>query len=190
MQAARSKITAKQGLAIWTFEITQTLDCRYSVQKRALLSKQDHTIRDLSRHFQSHLQFYQFVAFERGLPQFRTVIGTYLPSNNMRVPSLRTLAMPSCRSRLTIIILSLFLFRVTEVIKNSYHTMWFQRINYYILVINCQAAQKVQWDTTAMMTRLHHVFPIWFHSLPPAIHLSPSLRHLLLVVISPIPGLV
>ena len=24
----------------------------------------------------------------------------------------------------------------------------------------CQAAQKVQWDTTAMMTQLHHVFPI------------------------------
>ena len=55
---------------------------------------------------------------------------------------------------------------------------------------SCQAAQKVQWDTTAMRTQLHHVFPIWFHSLPLATHLSASLRHLLLVVISPIPGLV
>ena len=26
------------------------------------------------------------------------------------------------------------------------------------LIDGCQAAQKVQWDTTAMMTQLHHVF--------------------------------
>ena len=41
-------------------------------------------------------------------------------------------------------------------------TLPFNYLRYLPMPVHayCQAAQKVQWDTTAMMIQLHHVFPI------------------------------